>query len=101
MKTKAFFHVFYFEGNENNPLRKISFMTLEEGEIKNKDDNSILDVGEFAVATVIPSDLYALPLFNMKCSIHFNKNTFNAERKSLPCQKMSATLRFFASRCAT
>ncbi len=70
---KLFLHVFSSEGNESNPLRKISFMTLEEGEIKNKDDKSILDLGEFTVATFIPSDLYPLPLFNMECSIHFNK----------------------------
>jgi hypothetical protein len=70
---KLFLHVFSSEGKDSNPLRKISFMTLEEGEIKNKDDNSRLDVGEFTVATFIPSDLYPLPLFNMECSIHFNK----------------------------
>ncbi len=70
---KLFLHVFSSEGNENNPLKKISFMTLEEGELKNKDDHSILDVGEFTVATFIPSDAYPLPLFNMEYSIHFNK----------------------------
>ncbi len=70
---KLFLHVFAADEKADNPLKKISFMLLENGMIKNKDDKTRLDPGEFTVATFIPNDSLPLPMFNMECSIHFEK----------------------------
>jgi hypothetical protein len=71
--TKLFLKVFSSTTNENYPIEKISFMTLEEGKIKNKDDKNTLDLGEFTVATFIPKDTVPLPLGAMEASFHFGK----------------------------
>ena len=71
--TKLYLKVFTSAKNEGNPIEKISFMTLEEGNIKNKDDKSTLDLGEFTVSTFIPKDTVPLPLCAMEASFHFGK----------------------------
>lgn len=62
----------YRAGDEHpHPLKKISFMRLEDGRIKNKDDKNRLDPGEFTVITFISHDQTALPLCAMEVSFHF------------------------------
>ena len=69
---KLFLKIFTGENNSDNPLKKISFMTLEDGNIKNKDDKSSLDPGEFTVITFISNDGFPLPLCAMEASFHFD-----------------------------
>jgi hypothetical protein len=69
---KLFLKIFTCGNNKDNPLRKISFMTLEDGNIKNKDDKSSLDPGEFTVITFISNDDFPLPLCAMEASFHFD-----------------------------
>lgn len=71
--ARLFLKIFAGSGNDNNPLEKISFMRLEDGKIKNKQDKSVLDSGEFTTATFIPKDAFPLPLCAMEASFHFNK----------------------------
>jgi hypothetical protein len=69
---KLFLKIFTSGNNKGNPLKKISFMTLEDGNIKNKDDKSSLDPGEFTVITFISNDDFPLPLCAMEASFHFD-----------------------------
>jgi hypothetical protein len=70
---KLFLKIFTCGNNKENPLKKISFMRLEDGNIKNKDDKSSLDPGEFTVITFISNDDFPLPLCAMEASFHFDK----------------------------
>lgn len=58
-------------GQQPHALKKISFMRLEDGKIKNKDDKNRLDPGEFTVITFISHEKSALPLCAMELSFHF------------------------------
>lgn len=69
---KLFLKIFTCGNNRDNPLKKVSFMTLEDGSIKNKDDKSSLDPGEFTVVTFITNDDFPLPLCAMEASFHFD-----------------------------
>ncbi len=69
---KLFLQVFV-SGDRDTPFDKISFMILENGMIKNRDNSDQLDLGEFTVATFIPNDKYPLPMFTMEGSLHFDK----------------------------
>ena len=70
---KLFLKIFTSRNNKDHPLKKISFMRLEDGMIKNKDDKSSLDAGEFTVITFISNDDVPLPLCAMEASFHFDK----------------------------
>lgn len=72
-KQKLFVKIYSCGNNKDNPLKKISFMTLEDGKIKNKDDRNSLDSGEFTVVTFISNDDVPLPLCAMEASFHFDK----------------------------
>jgi len=52
------------------PFKKVSFMVLENGWVRNKDDNSQVDKCEFTVASFSPSDNVPLPIFAFEASIH-------------------------------
>ena len=69
---KLFLKIFTCGNNKDHPLKKISFMRLEDGMIKNKDDKSSLDPGEFTVITFISNDPVPLPLCAMEASFHFD-----------------------------
>ena len=69
---KLFLKIFTCGNNKDHPLKKISFMRLEDGMIKNKDDKSSLDPGEFTVITFISNDHVPLPLCAMEASFHFD-----------------------------
>ena len=69
---KLFLKIFTCGNNKDHPLKKISFMRLEDGMIKNKDDKSSLDPGEFTVITFISNDHIPLPLCAMEASFHFD-----------------------------
>lgn len=70
---KLFLKIFTSGNNKDHPLKKISFMKLEDGMIKNKDDKRSLDPGEFTVITFISNDDVPLPLCAMEASFHFDK----------------------------
>ncbi len=70
---KLFLKVLSCTGSPENPLEKISFMILENGLVKNKDDREQLDRGEFTVATFIPKDSVPVPLFALEVSTHYDK----------------------------
>lgn len=69
---KLFLKIFTCGGKKDHPLKKISFMRLEDGMIKNKDDKTSLDPGEFTVITFISNDHVPLPLCAMEASFHFD-----------------------------
>ena len=69
---KLFLKIFTCEDEKDHPIKKISFMRLEDGMIKNKDDKSSLDPGEFTVITFISNDDIPLPLCAMEASFHFD-----------------------------
>ncbi len=52
------------------PFKKISFMVLEDGWVKNKDDKSQVDKCEFTVASFTPSEDVPLPIFAFEASVH-------------------------------
>lgn len=60
-------------GTPGFPLRKVTFMILENGWVYNKDDRSLLDEDEIFVASFIPEDDIALPFLAVEASLHFNK----------------------------
>lgn len=70
---KLFLQLFVPRAGTAGIVDKISFMRLEDGMIKNKDDKHMLDPGEFTVITCIPSDRTALPVLTMEGSVHFDK----------------------------
>ena len=72
-EAKLSLKIFTDRDNDDNPIEKISFMTLKDGKIKNKHDKSMLDSGEFTTATFIPKDTFPLPLCAMEVSFHFDK----------------------------
>lgn len=67
-------------GDDSNPVERINFLVLENGNVKNKDDPNLLDPTEFTVATFIPKDTIPLPVCCLELSFHFNKYChFNAD----------------------
>ncbi|RMF93142.1 MAG: hypothetical protein D6734_10800 [Candidatus Schekmanbacteria bacterium] len=56
--------------SDDFPLKKVSFMVLENGWVKNKDDKSKVDRCEFTVASFTPSSYIPLPIFAFEASIH-------------------------------
>ena len=71
---KLFLKVLSSGDKTENPIAKISFMMLEEGSIRNKDDKeNVRDTGEFTVATIIPADAVPVPICAMEISFHFGK----------------------------
>lgn len=54
------------------PFKKVSFMVLENGWVRNKNDRSKPDKCEFTVASFTPSDNVPLPIFAFEASIHID-----------------------------
>jgi hypothetical protein len=61
------------KGEKGFPLRKVTFLILENGWVCNKDDKNILDEVEILVGSFIPTEEIPLPTFATEASLHFNK----------------------------
>ena len=61
------------KGEKNLPLKKVSFMLLENGWVWNKDDKNLLDEDELIVGSFIPVDDIPLPILAVEASLHFDK----------------------------
>ena len=61
------------KGKKDFPLKKVSFMFLENGWVWNKDDRNLLDEDELIVGSFIPADDIPLPILAVEASLHFGK----------------------------
>jgi hypothetical protein len=61
------------KGEKGFPLKKVTFMVLENGWVWNKDDRKLLDKDELIVGSFIPSDDIPLPFLAVEASLHFGK----------------------------
>ena len=77
---KLFLKSFSGTSDDSNPVERINFLILKDGNVKNKDDPSVLDPTEFTVATFIAKDTIPLPVCCLELSFHFGKYLhFNAD----------------------
>jgi hypothetical protein len=61
------------KGHKGFPLKKVTFMLLENGWVWNKDDRTLLDEDEIIVGSFIPADEIPLPFLAVEASLHFGK----------------------------
>lgn len=72
-KERLRLELYRTKGNQNFPLKKISFMILDYGMVWNKDDKTALDEDELIAGTFITTDNLPLPVLALEASIHIGK----------------------------
>jgi len=72
-KERLWFKLYKTRGDKKFPLKKVTFMFLENGWVWNKDDKTLLDEDELIVVSFIPVDNIPLPILAVEASLHIGK----------------------------